>query len=127
MAAPDNPRSTAEPNIPGGTAEPNTPRGTAEPNTPRGTADDSSAPLTVLWFAWLRERTGTAEEHVSPPAEVATVGALIDWLSARSPRHAAAFQNRRTVRCAVNQDFADPATPVRPGDEVAFFPPVTGG
>jgi molybdopterin converting factor subunit 1 len=99
----------------------------ADPNDPRGIARDARAPLTVLWFAWLRERTGTAEEQVSPPADIATVGALIDWLSARSPRHAAAFQNRRTVRCAVNQDFADPATPVRPGDEVAFFPPVTGG
>jgi len=90
-------------------------------------AGDGRAPLTVLWFAWLRERTGTAEELVTPPAEVATVGALIDWLSSRSPGHAAAFQTRRAVRCAVNQDFADPATPIRPGDEVAFFPPVTGG
>jgi molybdopterin synthase sulfur carrier subunit len=86
-----------------------------------------SAGLTVLYFAWLRERTGTAEEVVAPPTEVATVGALIDWLTLRSPGHAAAFANRGTVRCAVNQDFADPQTPVRPGDEVAFFPPVTGG
>ena len=88
---------------------------------------DERAPLTVLWFAWLRERTGTAQEQVSPPAEVATVGALIDWLCAGNPRYAAAFANRRIVRCAVNQDFADPATPIAPGDEVAFFPPVTGG
>ena len=105
----------------------NNPRGMADASNPRGLADDERSPLTILWFAWLRERTGTAEEHLSPPAEVATVGALIDWLSARSPRHAAAFQNRRAVRCAVNQDFADPATPILPGDEVAFFPPVTGG
>ena len=90
-------------------------------------ASGERAPLTVLWFAWLRERTGVAEEHVTPPADVATVGALIDWLSASSPRHATAFQNRSSIRCAVNQEFAGPATPVRPGDEVAFFPPVTGG
>jgi molybdopterin converting factor subunit 1 len=90
-------------------------------------ADDARAPLTILWFAWLRERTGTAEERLAPPAYVTTVGALIDWLSALSPRHAAAFQTRNTVRCAVNQDFAGPDTPIRPGDEVAFFPPVTGG
>ena len=103
------------------------PRGMADPDAPLGMAVDQRAPLTVLWFAWLRERTGTAEELVTPPAEVATVGALIDWLSSRSPRHAAAFQNRRAVRCAVNQELADPATPIHPGDEVAFFPPVTGG
>ena len=84
-------------------------------------------PLTVLYFAWLRERTGLAEEHVRPPAGVASVAALVDWLAARSPGHAAAFAHRGTVRCAVNQEFADPATALHPGDEVAFFPPVTGG
>jgi molybdopterin converting factor subunit 1 len=88
---------------------------------------DAEAPLTIFYFAWLRERTGTSQESVTPPADVRTVGELIAWLTARSPGHASAFANRRTVRCAVNQDFADPDTRVGPGDEVAFFPPVTGG
>lgn len=88
---------------------------------------DVEAPLTILYFAWLRERTGTAQEHVTPPAGVGTVGELIAWLVQRSPGYAHAFANRRAVRCAVNQEFADPATRVGPGDEVAFFPPVTGG
>ena len=88
---------------------------------------DAEAPLTILYFAWLRERTGASQESVTLPAGVATVGELTAWLAQRSPGHASAFANRRTVRCAVNQDFADPATPVSPGDEVAFFPPVTGG
>ncbi len=83
--------------------------------------------LTILYFAWLRERAGTAEESVEPPATVATVADLIAWLRARGPRHAAAFADTRVIRCAVNQDFADPATVLRDGDEVAFFPPVTGG
>ncbi len=84
-------------------------------------------PLTVLYFAWLRERVGTAEEVVAPPASVATVADLIDYLANLDKRHAEAFKNRKTVRCAVNQEFADIATILRPGDEVAFFPPVTGG
>jgi molybdopterin synthase sulfur carrier subunit len=88
---------------------------------------DAGTPLTILYFAWLRERTGMSEERVAPPAGVSTVGELIAWLMQRSPGHASAFANQRTVRCAVNQDFADPATLVHPGDEVAFFPPVTGG
>lgn len=83
--------------------------------------------LKILYFAWLRERTRLAEEEVSVPGSVASVGALVEWLSARSPGHQAAFANCRTVRCAVNQDFADPDTPLASGDEVAFFPPVTGG
>jgi molybdopterin converting factor subunit 1 len=88
---------------------------------------DVDAPLTVLYFAWLRERTGTSQESVTPPPGVNRVGALVSWLIQRSPGHASAFANRRTVRCAVNQDFAEPDTRVNPGDEVAFFPPVTGG
>jgi molybdopterin converting factor subunit 1 len=83
--------------------------------------------MQVLYFAWLRQKVGLAEEAVSPPEGVATVGALADWLATRSPGHAAAFADRASIRCAVNQDFATPDTPVRAGDEVAFFPPVTGG
>jgi molybdopterin converting factor subunit 1 len=83
--------------------------------------------MQILYFAWLKERIGLAEETVSPPAEVATVGALAEWLAARSAAHAAAFADRALIRCAVNQEFATAETPVREGDEVAFFPPVTGG
>lgn len=88
---------------------------------------DAAASLTILYFAWLRERTGTSQEIITLPSSVGTVAELVEWLAERSPGHASAFTNRRTVRCAVNQDFAEPATRVRPGDEVAFFPPVTGG
>ena len=64
---------------------------------------------------------------MSPPAEVATVGALLDWLAARGPKHAAALANRSVVRVAVNQEYAAMDHPVKAGDEVALFPPVTGG
>jgi len=90
-------------------------------------ADTPTPDVTILYFAWLRERVGVAEEQVSLPDWVRTVADLMNWLSERSPRHQAGFQNRGTIRCAVNQGFADPSAVVRPGDEVAFFPPVTGG
>jgi sulfur-carrier protein len=86
-----------------------------------------SKPLNIFYFAWLRERTGIAQEQLPLPDGVATVAELVDYLSARDAAHAAAFHNRKIVRCAVNQEFANPSSPVRPGDEVAFFPPVTGG
>jgi molybdopterin converting factor subunit 1 len=88
---------------------------------------DAETPVTILYFAWLRERVGRSEERVTLPAGVRTVADLVAWLSDSSPGHASAFANRRTVGCAVNQDFAEPAALVHPGDEVAFFPPVTGG
>jgi molybdopterin converting factor subunit 1 len=83
--------------------------------------------MRVLYFAWLRQKVGLAEEEVAPPAEVRDVAGLVAWLAARSPAYAGAFADPRQVRAAVNQDFAPPDHPVRPGDEVAFFPPVTGG
>jgi len=84
-------------------------------------------PATILYFAWLRERVGTASEELVLPEHVRTVAALVDLLAARDPGHAAAFQNRRTIRCAINQEFASPDAAIAPGDEIAFFPPVTGG
>jgi molybdopterin converting factor subunit 1 len=81
----------------------------------------------VLYFAWVRQKVGVAEERVSPPAEVADVAGLVRWLSGRSPGHAAAFENAGAIRAAVNQEFATPDRRLSPGDEVAFFPPVTGG
>jgi molybdopterin converting factor subunit 1 len=83
--------------------------------------------MKVLYFAWLREHVGTGEEDLILPADVTTVAALVDWLAGRSAGHARAFENRDVIRAAVNQDFADPQDPVTQGDEVAFFPPVTGG
>ena len=87
----------------------------------------SAAPVRLLYFAWLRERLGTAAEEIDLPHDVATVGDLVLWLRRRGPAWDAVFAMTRTVRCAVNQEFAEPARPVKPGDEIAFFPPVTGG
>lgn len=83
--------------------------------------------MRILYFASLRTRAGLASEEVTPPPEVDTVAALIDWLRAQGPGHAAALADLAVVRVAVNQDYATPEATVRAGDEVAFFPPVTGG
>jgi molybdopterin converting factor subunit 1 len=83
--------------------------------------------MRVLYFAWVRQKIGLGEEEVSPPAAVRDVAGLMAWLATRSPGHAEAFARAATIRAAVNQDFATPDQPVGPGDEVAFFPPVTGG
>jgi len=87
----------------------------------------TTRPITILYFAWLRERVGTAAEELTLPAGVTTVAGLVEHLAARGAGYAAAFANRRAVRCAVNQEFAPTTAAVHPGDEVAFFPPVTGG
>jgi len=81
----------------------------------------------LLYFAWLKTKTGVAEEDVTPPPEVTTVAELLDWLRGRSPGHAEALADLSALKVAVNQEYAQAGDPVGPGDEVALFPPVTGG
>lgn len=83
--------------------------------------------MNVKYFAWLRAKVGKGMEEVNPPDDVRTVGDLMTWLAADRPGLAEALARPGVIRAAVNQDYADPDHPVKAGDEVAFFPPVTGG
>ncbi len=81
----------------------------------------------LLYFAWVREKVGVAEEDVDLPREVTTVAELVDWLSRRSDGFADAFRNRKTVRAALDRRHAQADAPIAGAAEIAFFPPVTGG
>jgi molybdopterin synthase sulfur carrier subunit len=83
--------------------------------------------VTLLYFASLRERLGCSREEVALPGASTTVSSLIDELRNRDPRWSEAFAPGQRWRVAVNQQMADLATLLKPGDEIAFFPPVTGG
>lgn len=83
--------------------------------------------MKILYFAWLRTKAGVAREEVDPPAEVTTVAELMQWLALERPGFAEALAAPGVIRAAVNQEFARPSDPIRKDDEVAFFPPVTGG
>jgi molybdopterin synthase sulfur carrier subunit len=81
----------------------------------------------VLYFAALREQLGSSGEDIELPDGVGTVAALRAHLRSRGGAWQAAFADAKLVRMAVNRDMAQPATGIKSGDEVAFFPPVTGG
>ncbi len=83
--------------------------------------------MKLLYFAWIRERIGVAEETVEVPETVATVEDLIGWLKGRGETYAQALADDARLKVAVNQAHAGRNAPVSPDDEVAFFPPVTGG
>jgi molybdopterin synthase sulfur carrier subunit len=83
--------------------------------------------LKLVYLARLRDAFGRASEQVDVPATTETVGALRDWLVARGGAWAVELAPGRAVRAAVNHTLADGSTRVRDGDEVALFPPVTGG
>ena len=83
--------------------------------------------ITLLYFARLREAFGMSSEQVAPPAEIADVGALLEWLRGRGGVWQDELAPGRPVRVAVNQTMATAGTPCAAGDEIALFPPVTGG
>ncbi|MDR3499656.1 MAG: molybdopterin converting factor subunit 1 [Parvibaculum sp.] len=83
--------------------------------------------MKLLYFAWVRQKTGVAEEDVNPPETLRDVAGLIDWLSARGPGYAAAFENLKLIRAAVDQEHVPFTASIAGAKEVAFFPPVTGG
>ena len=87
----------------------------------------SDATINIFYFAWIRDHTGAASEQITLPDGAATVGDLILVLTARSPGHALALKDMTAVRVAVNRRYGDLKTSVTAGDEIAFFPPVTGG
>ena len=84
-------------------------------------------PLKILYFAWVREKTGKAEEIVDVPAGVVTVAELVDWLKGLGPEYAEAFARADVVRAAIDRTHVKPTASLAGAREVAFFPPVTGG
>ncbi|HLA36420.1 MAG TPA: molybdopterin converting factor subunit 1 [Rhodocyclaceae bacterium] len=82
--------------------------------------------ITVLFFAGLREALGHTAIRLELPPHVGNVGALRDYLIAQGPEWAA-LGSARNLRAAVNQQMAGFDAPIEADDEIAFFPPVTGG
>ena len=83
--------------------------------------------MKVRYFAWMKRTVGIAEEEVTPPAEVRTVGDLVAWLRARSAGHAEALAEGAAFGAAVDQRTATFDVDIATAREVAFFPPFTGG
>lgn len=83
--------------------------------------------MKLLYFAWVRERIGKAEEEIAPPAQVTTVSDLMTWLAGRGEEYAYAFENPKVIRAAIDRKHVQPGTPIGGASEIAFFPPMTGG
>ncbi len=83
--------------------------------------------MKVLYFSWVRDRIGVGSEDLSRPENVTSVEGLVEWLKGRGEGYQKAFDDITIIRVAVNQEHVKLDHPVGDSDEVAFFPPVTGG
>ncbi len=83
--------------------------------------------MKVIYFSWVRDRTGVGSEDLTPPQSVTSVEELVGWLKGQGEGYSKAFADLSVIRAAVNQEHVKLDHPVGPNDEVAFFPPVTGG
>ncbi len=87
----------------------------------------SERPTRLLYFAWLRERMGTAEEEVVLPESVRTVADLLDFLANRNEMAEAALADRAIIRVALDKKVASADASIGNASEIALFPPMTGG
>jgi molybdopterin synthase sulfur carrier subunit len=81
----------------------------------------------LLYFAWVRERVGKAEETLDLPAGITTVADLIAWQQTRGEEYAYAFENGPVIRAALDQRHVKHDAAIAGAREIAFFPPMTGG
>jgi molybdopterin synthase sulfur carrier subunit len=81
----------------------------------------------VLYFAWVKEKTGIAAEDIDIPANVRTIAELMSWLKTRGPEFYHAFTRSEVIRAAIDQTHVRHDATIGSAREIAFFPPVTGG
>ena len=83
--------------------------------------------MQLLYFGWVRTKIGSGHETLDPPVEITDVRSLVEWLKQRGDGYQEALQDLETIRVAVNQEMVDLDALVSSSDEIALFPPMTGG
>ena len=83
--------------------------------------------MKLLYFAWIRTKLGVSEELIDVPPDIKNVKGLIDWLISQGDAYKTVFSDLSLLRVAVNQEYVDLDHTITSDDEIAFFPPVTGG
>tara|TARA_B100000424_G_C22913418_1_gene485941 strand:+ start:415 stop:666 length:252 start_codon:yes stop_codon:yes gene_type:complete len=83
--------------------------------------------MNLKYFAWIAEIIDKREESLEIPSGIETIGQLIDYLSSIDEAYKKAFEKRKSIKFAVNQVLVDENELISKADEIAFFPPMTGG
>ena len=83
--------------------------------------------MKIVYFSWLKEILGISEENVRPPKNIKNIKDLIKWLGTKIIKHRKVFLKSKNIRCSVNHQIVDKNNKIKNNDEIAFFPPFTGG
>lgn len=83
--------------------------------------------IKILYFARIKEAVNYSTEEIDLPSEISTITALKNYLAQRGENWANLFSGKQIIRAAINHELVDNLAAIKAGDEVAFFPPVTGG
>ena len=83
--------------------------------------------MKIIYFSWLKETLDISEESIKPPSNIKNIENLIKWLSAKSVKHKKVFLKSKNIRCAINHQIVNKNSKIKNKDEIAFFPPFTGG
>ena len=83
--------------------------------------------MIIKYFSWIREHVGKSEEEIELPHNIKTIDDLIKYLANLNDNYKSAFANKEIIKIAVNKSYSDITTQISNEDEIAFFPPVTGG
>ena len=83
--------------------------------------------MIIKYFSWIKEHIGKSEENLDLPVDVTTINELIDYLNNLNDQYKIVFAKRDLIKIAVNKTYSSVDTKISQNDEVAFFPPVTGG
>ncbi len=83
--------------------------------------------MKIVYFAWVREKIGTNSEIIKLPEDINNIDKLLNFLSLKSPAHKEALSNKKVLKFSINFQFAEITQKIKNDDEIAIFPPVTGG
>ncbi len=83
--------------------------------------------MKIIYFSWLKENIGLSEENIKLPSNIKNIKNLIKWLSEKSNKHKKVFLKSKNIRVSINQKIVNKNSKIKKNDEIAFFPPFTGG
>ena len=83
--------------------------------------------MIIKYFSWIKEHIGKSEEQIELPGHINNVNELINYLNEKDKKYSLIFEKKEIIKIAVNKTYSSFDTNISNSDEIAFFPPVTGG